>query len=361
MAQKAPDSQARQTAGTSPDAGKGKPKPASRSRNRATGLVEELREIAPPSVVDALTETVKGYERHLSAELVLAESTRKAYLTDLEQYLKFVFTRESPSGTGKSGPRASAAYDSHMIRTFLASEMETRSRTTVARKLASLRAFFAFATRGGTEASPAEIVIAPKLPRHLPVHLDVDDVEAILTAAASKAERSKGARRLQWLRNRAMLETLYSTGLRASELVSLNNRDLDADLGVVRVENGKGGKQRIVPVGIEALVAVDHYRAEFPEAWRDEPAVFLNRYGKRLNVRSVGRILDASIAAAAVATQASPHALRHSFATHLLENGADLRAIQEMLGHASISTTQKYTHLDLRKLTSIYDKAHPRA
>ena len=127
--------------------------------------IENLREFAPPSVVDTLTETVKGYERHLSAELVLAESTRKAYLTDLEQYLKFVFTRESPSGAGKSGPRASAAYDSHMIRTFLASEMETRSRTTVARKLASLRAFFAFATRGGTEASPAEIVVAPKLPR----------------------------------------------------------------------------------------------------------------------------------------------------------------------------------------------------
>jgi integrase/recombinase XerC len=358
MAQKAPDSQARQTAGTSPNAGKGKPKPAPPSRDYSKRLVEELREFAPASAIDALTETVKGYERHLSAELVLAESTCKAYFTDLAQYLKFVFTRDSLTGRQ---PRASAAYDSHMIRSFLAGEMETRSRTTVARKLASLRAFFAFATRDDTEASPAEIVVAPKLPRHLPVHLDVDDVESILTAAARTAERSKGARRLQWLRNRAMLETLYSTGLRASELVGLNNRDLDADLGVVRVENGKGGKQRIVPVGTEALVAVDHYRAEFPEAWRDEPAVFLNRYGKRLNVRSVGRILDASIAAAAVATQASPHALRHSFATHLLENGADLRAIQEMLGHASISTTQKYTHLDLRKLTSIYDKAHPRA
>jgi integrase/recombinase XerC len=359
MAQKAPTGRAPRKRRKLPHDSKARPDaPPPAEEASVQSLSGRIREFAPAGAVRELTGVVDDYERHLSAELVLAERTRKAYLTDLLQYLRFVFTRENSTGRK---PTVASAYDAHTIRAFLAGEFETRSRTTVARKLAALRAFFAFATRGRADASPAEAVAAPKVPRHLPVHLDMDDVEAILTAAAHEAERSDGARRLQWLRNHAMLEVLYSTGLRASELVNLSDRDLDRDLGVLRVENGKGGKQRIVPIGAEALDAIERYRAEFPEAWKDEPAVFLNRYGKRLNVRSVGRILDASIDRAALATQAGPHALRHSFATHLLENGADLRAIQEMLGHASISTTQKYTHLDLKKLSSIYDKAHPRA
>lgn len=359
MAQKAPTRPATRKRSKSPKDSKKRSNAApSQGAAAAKSLADRIREFAPAGSAEELTRTVGDYERHLSAELVLAERTRKAYLTDLLQYLQFVFTRENLTG-GKN--TVASAYDAHTIRAFLAGEFETRSRTTVARKLAALRAFFAFATRGHTDASPAEAVTAPKVPRHLPVHLDTDDVEAVLTAAAHEAECSDGARRLQWLRNHAMLEVLYSTGLRASELVNLSDRDLDRDLGVLRVENGKGGKQRIVPIGDEALGAIDRYRAEFPDAWKDETAVFLNRYGKRLNVRSVGRILDAAIDHAALATQASPHALRHSFATHLLENGADLRAIQEMLGHASISTTQKYTHLDLKKLSSIYDRAHPRA
>jgi site-specific recombinase XerD len=143
--------------------------------------------------------------------------------------------------------------------------------------------------------------------------------------------------------------------------VGLDWTHVDLNLGALRVERGKGGKQRVVPVGNEAADALEVYREGWTGPRHDDDAIFLNHTGTRLNVRSVGRILDECIRRAALALKASPHALRHSFATHLLENGADLRAIQEMLGHASISTTQRYTHLDLRKLSSVYTKAHPRA
>jgi site-specific recombinase XerD len=239
--------------------------------------------------------------------------------------------------------------------------VEGASRTTAARKLASLRAFFSFACRDGGRADPTEVVLSPRVPRHLPVHLGVEDVECILRATYSAAANARDGKRDSWLRDAALLEVLYSAGLRASELVALDWPAIDFNLGVARVERGKGGKQRIVPVGDEALDALDRYRKQWRRARVDEAAVFLNARGRRLSVRSVGRILNRCLRAAAVATKASPHALRHSFATHLLESGADLRAIQEMLGHASISTTQRYTHLDLRRLSAVYDKAHPRA
>jgi integrase/recombinase XerC len=158
-----------------------------------------------------------------------------------------------------------------------------------------------------------------------------------------------------------MLEVIYSCGLRASEVVALDWHDIDESVGVLRVERGKGDKQRVVPIGDDAITALQEYRRDWSEPKLEGDAVFLNLRGRRLNVRSVGRILDECIRRAALQTKASPHALRHSFATHLLENGADLRAIQEMLGHSSISTTQRYTHLDMRRLTAVYGKAHPRA
>jgi integrase/recombinase XerC len=195
----------------------------------------------------------------------------------------------------------------------------------------------------------------------LPVHLDERDVEAILREAARMARRGTPKARSRWLRNRALLEVIYSCGLRASEVVALDWHDLDESLGVVRIERGKGNKQRVVPIGDDAVAALNDYRGGWSEPVGDRSAVFLNLRGGRLNVRSVGRVLDECIRRAALQTKASPHALRHSFATHLLENGADLRAIQEMLGHASISTTQKYTHLDLKRLAAVYGKAHPRA
>jgi integrase/recombinase XerC len=203
---------------------------------------------------------------------------------------------------------------------------------------------------------PTVGVRAPRADRRLPNHLSVDDTFRLLEAPS--AETPAG------LRDRALLEVTYSCGLRVSELVGLDWSDVDAGLGVVRVR-GKGRKERIVPIGATALAALDAYRARLPELCRrpprDRQAVFLNQRGRRLTVRSVARFVDRYTLTGGVAGKVSPHALRHSFATHLLGAGADLRAIQEMLGHASLSTTQQYTHIDLDQLMATYDKAHPRA
>ncbi|HYD50378.1 MAG TPA: tyrosine-type recombinase/integrase, partial [Terriglobales bacterium] len=166
------------------------------------------------------------------------------------------------------------------------------------------------------------------------------------------------------LRDRALLEVTYSAGLRVSELVGLDWRDIDADVEMVRVR-GKGNKERVVPIGRRALAALAAYLDKIgelcPRGVRQPEAVFLNTRGERLTTRSVARVVDRYVLTSAIATKASPHALRHSFATHLLSAGADLRAIQELLGHASLSTTQRYTHVDLSQLMRVYDKAHPRA
>jgi integrase/recombinase XerC len=300
---------------------------------------------------------IRDFATYLSAEAGLAENTRRAYLCDLGQF--FAFLIEETGFRPGSGERE--LFDPYTLRGFIARRLDACSKSTAARKLASLRTFFAWATRDGEIANPAEVVQSPKVARTLPTHLDEDDVARLLTTVAETCRKQKGRGRDLWLRNHALLELLYSSGLRASELADLDWTHIDRGLGAVRIEHGKGGKQRIVPVGNEAIDALETYRAGWRGPRSDDDAVFLNRLGSRLTVRSVGRILDDCIRRAALQLKASPHALRHSFATHLLENGADLRAIQEMLGHSSISTTQRYTHLDMRKLSSVYDKAHPRA
>jgi integrase/recombinase XerC len=325
------------------------------SKEIAKEPAARLLESVPPEQRREVGALFERYARHLDAELGLAPRTQRAYLSDLIQYLVFVFERPAiGSASGRD------VLDAHHIRAFVADRLGHCSRSTVARKLASLRSFSAFATREGPQASPAETVNAPRVPQQLPVHFAADDIRRILTAVDNAARTAEGKGRGLWLRNLAMLELLYSSGLRASELVSLNWADLIGD-GSVRVVQGKGGKQRIVPIGAEALSALEACRSDWTGPRIDEEAMFLNHRGRRLSVRSVGRILDRSLREAAVQLKAGPHALRHSFATHLLENGADLRAIQEMLGHASISTTQRYTHLDLKHLASVYDRAHPRS
>jgi integrase/recombinase XerC len=323
-------------------------------------LVDDIEKRASAPLSAKLVADVRAYASHLEAEAGLAEPTRRAYLGDLHLYLRFVLGVGSGAARATEPTRA-VVFSPHSVRGFLAGRLQTVDRASAARTLASLRAFFAFATRDLAEASPAEVVSAPKVPKHLPVHLDVPDVEKILRIAARATRVGTGKRRSRWLRNRALLEVIYSCGLRASEVVALDWHEIDESLGVLRVERGKGSKQRVVPIGKDALDALSQYRRAWIAPRLEDDAVFLNLRGTRLNVRSVGRVLEECIHRAALQTKASPHALRHSFATHLLENGADLRAIQEMLGHASISTTQRYTHLDLRRLTAVYDKAHPRA
>jgi len=311
-------------------------------------------------VEGAAQDLVFQFERALRSERGLSISTRRAYLSDLRQYLTFLEKRgDLPSSAGGSGSNHAVSEHDVVaagvsgIRAFLAERLKDSARSTVARKLASLRAFFAWVARDGSSGNPSEAVTAPKVPRMLPKHLGVDDLIRLLGAPNTATPIGR--------RDRALLELLYSCGLRTSEAVGLGWGGIHESLGVVRVR-GKGSKERIVPVGVEAIEAIKACRAQWsPLPRRDDDAVFLNAKGTRLTTRSVGRIVERYLSEAGIAAHATPHSLRHSFATHLLESGADLRAIQEMLGHASIATTQRYTHLELARLSAVYDKAHPRA
>jgi integrase/recombinase XerC len=217
--------------------------------------------------------------------------------------------------------------------------------------LAVLRSFFKYLRREGlVKANPASLVSMPRLEKHLPAFLTIDQAAALM-------ESPTGQDRF-FLRDRAILETFYSTGIRLSELVELSLEDIDFESGLVRIR-GKGKKERIVPIGSKAVVAIKKY-LEIRRTLHSPQALFINRSGERLTARSVARVVKRYLSRIGL-SEVSPHGLRHSFATHLLEDGADLRAIQELLGHSSIATTQRYTHLNADQLMAIYDKAHPRA
>jgi integrase/recombinase XerC len=279
--------------------------------------------------------------------------TVRSYGSDLRQLLAFLAIR---AGCGPDAVPC-AALDRDAVRAFLVDRLRANRRSSAARKLSALKRLVRELLRhGDLDSDPTIGIQAPRADRRLPAHLTVDDTFRLL--GAPPAETPAG------LRDRAILEVAYSCGLRVSELVGLDWTDIDASLGVVRVR-GKGRKERIVPIGEAALAALAAYRAQLGALCRrgplDAAAVFLNRRGGRLTVRSVARFVDGYMLRGGIAGKVSPHALRHSFATHLLGAGADLRAIQEMLGHASLSTTQKYTHVNLDQLMAVYDKAHPRS
>jgi integrase/recombinase XerC len=226
--------------------------------------------------------------------------------------------------------------------------------TTIARRLACLRSFYRYLRRQGqVSADPTTGVRNPKQPRRLPRLLKVEDVVRLLDAIAVDT--------VFGVRDRAMLETLYGGGLRVSELVGLNVDDIDFDSELVRVR-GKGRRERLSPVGPMAMEWMRRYLPLRQPKRSQEPAVFLNRYGSRLSARSLGRFLEDHLARAGLnSSAASPHTLRHSFATHLLDRGADLRSVQELLGHRNLTTTQIYTHVTRDRLLHIYQEAHPRA
>lgn len=231
------------------------------------------------------------------------------------------------------------------------------ARSTVARRLACLRSFFRYCNREAIcETNPAKPLRTPRAGRKLPHFLTTDEVGRLLEAPAAMSDDG--------LRDRAILETMYSAGLRVAEVVSLSLGDLDRPSGILRVM-GKGRKERIAPVGSYALKALDHWlkvrRPDITADVEDQQALFLNRFGRRLTTRSIGRMLEKHILTAGLSTQTSPHTLRHSFATHLLDGGADLRSVQELLGHKSLTTTQIYTHISTRRLRETYEAAHPHA
>ncbi len=287
---------------------------------------------------------IEHFEAYLAHEANASPHTIKGYGSDLRQFTAFLAERGRPL----------ANVDVHDVRAYLASLAGETRKTSIARKLAALKHFFRWCARTGERRDdPAGTLAAPKRERFLPPHLTVDEMFRVLDGIRDPGPLVA--------RDRALLELLYSSGIRVSELVHLDWPDVDRRGGVVRVL-GKGRKERIVPIGATAIAALEHYRRHWPaDRRRDAEAVFLNGRGDRLSVRSVARSVARWVARAGTRGRASPHAFRHSFATHLLNGGADLRAIQELLGHASLSTTQRYTHVDFARLAEVYDKAFPRA
>lgn len=295
--------------------------------------------------MDRLIEQFAG---HLHVERNLSEHTRKAYLADLRMFQEFA---RKALGEPLPGPLVRQV-DQLLLRRYLAQLHKSHSKTSIGRKLAALRTFFRYLVREGVlEVNPGELVGTPRQEKYLPKTLSIDETFALLDRKTSNAP-------LQ-LRDRAIFELLYSSGLRVGELVALNLEGIDFDQGLVRVL-GKGNKERLVPVGRKALVALQDYLATRTETDSSQP-LFLNQRGGRLTPRSVQRHLKTRLLKAGILKDATPHALRHTFATHLLDSGADLRAIQELLGHSSLSTTQKYTQVSMQHLADVYDKAHPRS
>ena len=292
-----------------------------------------------------LDQQIQLFITYLQTERNASPHTLAAYHSDLAQMLAFALHDK--------GETVSAQDIDHLfLRRYLAGLAKSTKKSSIGRKLAAIRSFFRFLLRRGIIAkNPAELIATPKKEQRLPFHLDIDQATTLMEAPDDAQKHV--------LRDRAILELLYSSGLRVSELTGLDFTELDLAGGMVRV-TGKGGKERIVPVGCRAQAALQEY-IDQRENMTGKGAVFLNTRGDRINRRSVARIIDAHVMQIAAFKRISPHTLRHTFATHMLEGGADLRAIQELLGHASLSTTQKYTHVSIDRLMEVYDKAHPKA
>ncbi len=285
---------------------------------------------------------VKRFLRYLETERTASQHTCLNYTIDLQRFIAFLGHQRFESVT---------ALD---IRRFVAHlSTQQSSRRTIARRLSCVRSFFRFLCREGTlEHNPATAIPTPRLEKRLPSFLDEQQMTRLLEAPPIK--------KWQGLRDRALLETLYSTGIRVSELVGLNQEDLDEISGTIIVR-GKGRKERLCPIGETALKTIRRYMAKRPKKLRVPYAIFVSQKGTRLTVRQVDRLLVQYVKLAELPLSISPHSLRHSFATHLLDRGADLRSVQELLGHASLSTTQIYTHVTAQRLKKVYDQAHPRA
>ena len=303
---------------------------------------------------------LQQYKKHLRVERNVSQHTLRNYSSDLAQFLTFLETEPG---------RNFVSLDSithNVINVFLSSLYDNSTKVTIGRKLSAIKGFFRYLAREGlVEADPSVEILSPKKNAHIPNYLPIDDMFRLLEAPPSNTPAGS--------RDRAILEVLYSCGLRVSELTGLDWSDIDITLGIVRVK-GKGRKARIVPIGQKAMDALDRYKQAIPSLVgtklknrgsanpvNDGHPIFLNRRGGRLTARSVARLVSSHARNCGIVLKTSPHALRHTFATHLLDAGADLRSIQELLGHASLSTTQKYTHVNLERLTQVYDKSHPRA
>jgi integrase/recombinase XerC len=305
-----------------------------------------------------LVEAVRAFIESLPAEKGYSAHTCRAYTRDLEEFVGYLSENghrlAAAGGPGGSlGPHDVTAV---AIRGYLGRLHQKNQKSSIARKLSTLRSFFKFLVKKGViESNPVDGILTPKRDKPLPGYLPIDAVFRLLDSIESDSVLA--------VRNRAVFETLYSCGIRVSELAGLNVYDVDRDGGTLRVL-GKGAKERVVPVGRKALDAIAHYRetlqAEKGIGTGANGPLFLNHHGQRLTTRSVARILKKLATACGILTPVSPHTLRHTFATHMLDAGTDLRSVQELLGHKNLSTTQKYTHVSIDRLMETYDRAHPR-
>ena len=306
-----------------------------------------------------MEQLLAQFLEHLRYERNVSEHTLRNYAIDLGQFYDHLAPADSKTETRREIDIKQI--DHITIREWLSTlHTAQKKKTSIARKLAALRTFFQFLMREGVvELNPAKLVSTPRLEKKLPNHLSVEEMIRFIETPDVATDLGK--------RDRAILELLYGTGMRVSELTKLNVRDIDFRNKMVRVM-GKRRRERIVPFGDPALHAILNYvtvRGAFlqnaPLAERESEALFLNYQGTRITTRSVGRMVDKYIEICAGIHNISPHSLRHSFATHLLDSGADLRDIQELLGHARLSTTQIYTHVSMERLIEVYDKSHPKA
>jgi len=296
-----------------------------------------------------MNKLIEAFLQHLEVERNLSSRTLAAYRSDLTQFLDFL---QKEPVVPVQGPSLDQI-DTLILRRYLARLHRVNSRTSIGRKLSALRTFFRYQVRQGTlAASPAESLSTPRQEKYLPKTMSVDEVTHFLDHPRDKLYP-------QGLRDQAIFELFYSSGLRVGELTALNVSSVDLAQQLVRVL-GKGNKERLVPIGTVAVRALEKYLDSRGQPAGEEP-LFLNAREGRLTARSVQRHMKKYLLLSGLRTDASPHALRHSFATHLLDGGADLRSIQELLGHASLSTTQKYTQVSLSYLTAIYDSTHPRS
>ncbi|SHF67058.1 integrase/recombinase XerC/integrase/recombinase XerD [Fodinibius roseus] len=301
-----------------------------------------------------MKNAIDKYLRYLNVERNASPHTITSYRNDLEQFLTFCrahFEREAPDIN---------RIERITIRLWLG-ELSERglAKSSIARKVATVRSFFKYSfKRGLVEQNPAHLLIVPKKDQLLPQTVSAADIERMMELAPGDTPRSA--------QNRAILELLYGTGIRLSELTSLNEDDINPGLRQIKV-TGKGSKQRIVPMGARAKEAIERHLDTRPELYGKKTdadarkAVFLAAGGQRIYGRAVQRLVKDFLQRTSEVTQKSPHVLRHSFATHLLDNGADIRVIKELLGHADLSATQVYTHTSVERLKNVYELAHPRA
>ena len=300
---------------------------------------------------------IQSFVESLSVEKGYSDNTCRAYRADLDEFVHYISEGDR---IHENEPPPDLIdlnlIDNLIIRGYLGYLHKKNKKTTIARKLSAVRMFFKFLVKHGIiDDNPADSVTTPKQEKPIPTYLPVDDMFRVLDSIKTDT--------LLGLRNRTIFETLYSCGIRISELAGLNRDDVDCQAGMIKVL-GKGNKERIVPIGKRAINLIREYRGELEKRknWNQNncSALFLNKNMGRLTPRSIGRILDKIIIECGLKFPVSPHAFRHTFATHLLDSGADLRVVQELLGHKSLSTTQKYTHVSIDRLMKAYDKAHPR-